>query len=1176
MNNNDVEIGLGLNFDIDAFNAQIEQIFSKTEQGAKAAGNAIVKDAQSSSAKTVSAYQNSARSLDKITADRVNKEKQVHALGFKQLESQYQAHSKRVVDLRTQLSEATLKHASKESIERIKIAKSEEEQLTAIYRKEYQSRPEVERGGAGAKMGILGTGRNIISGAGIGIGRYAGFAGAGLAIGEGLKFSIEKAAEFETAMADLHALTGVAGADLDSLGLKAKELGKEYGTSAKDGVEAFKLVISALGPSIAKDQKALNEMGDDVLKLAKAAGVDAPQAASVLTTALNQFGYGAASSAVQAKEMTRIMNVMAAGAKEGAAEVPDLSEAIKIVGTVAKQAGVSVEGAAGAIEVLSMNGLKGEEAGTSYRNILLGLSAGSKNSAAAMKLLGISFNEINPQINGQEKSLANLKAAYDKLQSPVDKSFVLTHLFGKENIASANILLNNVDALHKMTDAITGTNTAQEQANIKMETTAEMWNRAKENTEELAISLGTVLLPAVNGILTGLNDTVAALFGFEQETDRIQKKYNKEAQDAESTNLADFVRKRSKEKLSPELIRSLGVSYLESYKLTDDVSLSPEQKAALVKQVDEAIALVNAETAKNPLATPGKILSAPGDKAGVAKVKDKFAEQKAIYEDAMNREKTDIELHGIETNESLESIKRKQLEIEIKYDKLIAEAAVKYGQYAGQYLLGAAKDQSAIRQSELTQAKSDYEEAYKSIESIVSNSNENITDDSRASQQQRFENLELGLEQEIYQAKLYGQDTSELERKRVQLIINNDKRLTQQRVADAKTLGELRVAAMKDGDAKEIAQLDEHYRELREANKENLAILKQLDINYAKDLRAITDKAQIELTKGFEDAFGSGMSAAFSEFFRPLNEELSKTKGILGAFFNAFIQGAEQALASEAVKGLMKILFHSKDKTEDKGSSTDFGGILGAILSFLPLADGGIIPMSMGTPGKDSVPALLMPGERVLSVEDNKKTQPFVDAILGGVSVRRYAQGGNVNSGPGVKGIPTTGPAVKDNSDFGGPAVKGIPTTGPAVTDRNLGSTNSMWFDGNSPTLTNRNLGSTGSMWFDGNSPTLTNRGLGSTNSMWFDGNSPTVANRGLGSTNSMWFDGNSPRANIHSYMYQSSYAQRSASQSQSIDPNAIAGPIVAAIRAQKLAIGTSQLYSASNAEKTMHLDYSW
>ena len=90
-------------------------------------------------------------------------------------------------------------------------------------------------------------------------------------------------------------------------------------------------------------------------------------AATSLAGTINQFG-------LSANEAERVINVLAAGSKYGAAEIEELSQSFKVVGSAASAMGLTVEQSAGALEVLSKANLKGSEAGTALRNIILKLN----------------------------------------------------------------------------------------------------------------------------------------------------------------------------------------------------------------------------------------------------------------------------------------------------------------------------------------------------------------------------------------------------------------------------------------------------------------------------------------------------------------------------------------------------------------------------------------------------------------------------------------------------------------------------------------------------------------------------------------------------------------------------------------------------------------------------------
>lgn len=168
---------------------------------------------------------------------------------------------------------------------------------------------------------------------------------------------------FEQSMADLSSITGIAGDELRDLGKVARQTGKESGLGAQQAANAFALLASQI--QVDKiGMEGLKALQQNTITLSHAAGMSMNDAATALAGTINQFG-------LQATEANRVINILAAGSKYGAAEIVDLSQSFKVVGAAANAAGLTVEDTAGAIEVLSKNNLKGAEAGTALRNIML-------------------------------------------------------------------------------------------------------------------------------------------------------------------------------------------------------------------------------------------------------------------------------------------------------------------------------------------------------------------------------------------------------------------------------------------------------------------------------------------------------------------------------------------------------------------------------------------------------------------------------------------------------------------------------------------------------------------------------------------------------------------------------------------------------------------------------------
>ena len=262
---------------------------------------------------------------------------------------------------------------------------------------------------------------------------------------------------FEQSMADLSSITGIAGDELRDLGKVARQTGKESGLGAQQAANAFALLASQI--QVDKiGMEGLKALQQNTITLSHAAGMSMNDAATALAGTINQFG-------LQATEANRVINILAAGSKYGAAEIVDLSQSFKVVGAAANAAGLTVEDTAGAIEVLSKNNLTGAEAGTALRNIMLKMQT----------VLGVDFRKNS------------FSDALDALKPRLTDAAYLSKVFGMENIAAAQFLIKNSDAVAEMTAQVTATNVAQEQAAIRTDTVQQMMARCQARIDDLKI-----------------------------------------------------------------------------------------------------------------------------------------------------------------------------------------------------------------------------------------------------------------------------------------------------------------------------------------------------------------------------------------------------------------------------------------------------------------------------------------------------------------------------------------------------------------------------------------------------------------------------------------------------------------------------------------------------------------
>lgn len=291
--------------------------------------------------------------------------------------------------------------------------------------------------------------------------------------------------KLDSQMHDLSAVAGVTGNGLKQIETFARQSAKAFGTDASVAVEGYKLLLSQLTPELGKYPDALREMGDCIQTTSKLMGGDGVAAAQVLTTAMNQYGVSMEDPTAAAGEMARMMNVMAAAGQAGSAELPAISAALQQCGMAAKAANVSFEETNAAIQVLDKAGKKASEGGVALRNVLGQLSKGrfvEKQAREELEKAGIDVVALGDNSK-------SLKERLEMLKPMLNDSALLSKFFGVENANAARALIQGTDALQGFTDAVTGTNSATEQAAIVMDSYAERQARVNQQFEDLKISI---------------------------------------------------------------------------------------------------------------------------------------------------------------------------------------------------------------------------------------------------------------------------------------------------------------------------------------------------------------------------------------------------------------------------------------------------------------------------------------------------------------------------------------------------------------------------------------------------------------------------------------------------------------------------------------------------------------
>ena len=296
----------------------------------------------------------------------------------------------------------------------------------------------------------------------------------------GFQAAFKKSVEFEKGLSSLSSITGLAGKQLKELGKMARNMSKTYGIAAVDTLKAMELIGSAK-PELLENAAALADVTEKSIVLAQAAGMELPDAAASLTNIMNQMSIGAEGAA-------NAINVLAAGSKAGAAPITYLAQAIEKSGTTASMMGMSVEQLTGAIESIAPYYSKAEMAGNSFDKVLL---------------------KLKERQIGYKDGVFDLNSAIDELRGMYAKGTTAADLFGVEHSKMGELLVKNQKSFNDLTKAVTGTNTAYEQAAINTDNYAGASARLAAKWDDLMLSFGNTKF--ATGLINSLSSALDTL-----------------------------------------------------------------------------------------------------------------------------------------------------------------------------------------------------------------------------------------------------------------------------------------------------------------------------------------------------------------------------------------------------------------------------------------------------------------------------------------------------------------------------------------------------------------------------------------------------------------------------------------------------------------------------------------
>ena len=319
--------------------------------------------------------------------------------------------------------------------------------------------------------------------------------------------AVKTAADFDSSMSEVAAISGATGKDFDDLRAKAREMGSKTKFSATEAAQA----MTYMGMAGWKTSDMLSGI-EGIMNLAAASGEDLATTSDIVTDALTAFG-------LSADDSGHFADILAAASSNANTNVSMMGETFKYCAPIAGALGFSAEDTAEAIGLMGNAGIKSSQAGTALRSIM-------NNLSKDVKLTGNAFGSMTIKTTNQDGSMKSLndilkecRKAFSQM-SESEKAANAQALVGKNAMSGFLALMNAAPSdIEKLNSAITNCDgKAGDMAETMQNNLEGQITILKSQLQELAISFGDILMPAIRQIVSWIQGLVDKLNGMDEGT----------------------------------------------------------------------------------------------------------------------------------------------------------------------------------------------------------------------------------------------------------------------------------------------------------------------------------------------------------------------------------------------------------------------------------------------------------------------------------------------------------------------------------------------------------------------------------------------------------------------------------------------------------------------------------
>lgn len=313
----------------------------------------------------------------------------------------------------------------------------------------------------------------------------------------------EAAAQFETSTAMVATIADTSQKSLSDISKEVRTYSNETGEAASDMAEATYQAISA-----SVNTAGAASFAGTATKLAVGGFTSATTAVDVLTTAINAYG-------LAASDATQLSDYLITTQNLGKTSVDQLAQSVGKVIPLASAYNVQMDNLSSAYAVLTANGIATAESGTYLKSMLNELGdTGSDVSEVLLNSTGKTFAQLMEQGYSLGDVMAMLGDAVDGDSTAFNALWSST----EAGIGALSLFNAGADKYNSVLDSMRTSAGATEKAYSTMADTTDKSKQRMENSfNNLKISVGDVLNPALTQVYEGFTSVFAGMSDFVDE-----------------------------------------------------------------------------------------------------------------------------------------------------------------------------------------------------------------------------------------------------------------------------------------------------------------------------------------------------------------------------------------------------------------------------------------------------------------------------------------------------------------------------------------------------------------------------------------------------------------------------------------------------------------------------------